>query len=270
MTTPPQRVIRPGLVSITFRQKTAEGVCRLAADNGLRCIEWGGDVHVPPGDTDAARRVARLSDDHGLEVAAYGSYFRLGVHDRDAFDPVVASASTLGAPRIRVWCGERGSAEHDHADRQRVVEAGRDAAERAAAAGLTVVAEWHGNTLTDTADSATRLLREIDHPRFKTYWQPPQGMPPDDCQNDLAAALPWCVGVHVFHWRKPAADAPVDRRPLDEGAAVWPGYLDAARNAGGLAAEEPLDAMIEFVRGDEPTRLAHDARALRGWIEALA
>ena len=41
--------MRPGLVSVTFRALPADEVLRLMLRSGLGCIEWGGDVHVPPG-----------------------------------------------------------------------------------------------------------------------------------------------------------------------------------------------------------------------------
>jgi len=68
----------PGLVSVTFRQLTVEEIGELATECGLQAVEWGGDVHVPPGDFAAARRAL----DTGLKVAAYGSYYRAGVSDR--------------------------------------------------------------------------------------------------------------------------------------------------------------------------------------------
>ena len=41
-------MIRPGLCSVTFRELDAERVVELAAEAGLACVEWAGDVHVPP------------------------------------------------------------------------------------------------------------------------------------------------------------------------------------------------------------------------------
>jgi len=44
----------PGLVSVTFRQLTVPEIGELATECGLQAVEWGGDVHVPPGDFAAA------------------------------------------------------------------------------------------------------------------------------------------------------------------------------------------------------------------------
>ncbi|MEM7624219.1 MAG: TIM barrel protein [Planctomycetota bacterium] len=253
-------MILPGLVSITFRKLPPERVCRLAADNGLAGIEWGGDVHVPAGDTGAAARVAGLTRDHGLAVAAYGSYYRLGVSDPAEGDAAVKTAASLGAPVIRVWCGNVGSADADEATRRRVVEDARRVSGLAADAGLTVACEWHGKTLTDRTESAVGLLREVDHPAFKTYWQPHQRIVTDDALADLDAALPWVVGLHVFQWHAET----VERQALTAGGSCWPRYLKKARSAGGKA--DPMYALLEFVRDDDPANLPADAATLRRWL----
>src|SRR5262245_16795172 len=113
----------PGLVSVTFRQLGPGEIIALAVEHGMRAIEWGGDVHVPVGDLVVAREVGRWCVDAGIIVEAYGSYYR-GIGD---FAPVLETALALGAPRIRVWAGELGSAEEG--DRGVVVEALRRAAE---------------------------------------------------------------------------------------------------------------------------------------------
>ena len=69
--------MKTGLVSITFRKKKPEEIVALAAKGGLEGIEWGGDVHVPHGDMAAAKNARLLTTGAGIEVAAYGSYYRV-------------------------------------------------------------------------------------------------------------------------------------------------------------------------------------------------
>ena len=69
-------MIRPGLCSVTLRALEPSAVVELAAAAGLEAIEWGGDVHVPPGDVDRAGQVRTLTEGAGLAVASYGSYLR--------------------------------------------------------------------------------------------------------------------------------------------------------------------------------------------------
>ncbi|HZG75644.1 MAG TPA: hypothetical protein VEZ72_07275 [Paenibacillus sp.] len=125
-------MIWTGLLSITFRSMSPEAIAALAAEAGLEGIEWGGDLHVPHGDVEAARRVARLTAEAGLAVAAYGSYYRIGVEQPYSFDDVLASASALGAPAVRVWAGDRGSAVADGAWRALATSEANRIAEAAA------------------------------------------------------------------------------------------------------------------------------------------
>ncbi len=246
-------MIRPGLVSVTFRALERAEVVRVAANAGLRGIEWGGDVHAPHGDVAAARDAARLCADAGLEVAAYGSYYRLGDDQPERFAQVLDSALALGTPIIRVWAGRLGSRETDAAGRARVADDGRRIAGLAAAHGIHIASEWHGDTLTDTSTSASALLADIDHAAFGTYWQPHQRMAHAGCLADLDVALPRLLGLHVFHWDE--ADA--SRLPLSAGARRWRDYL--------ARAAPRLDgwALLEFVRGDDPAQLVDDAATLR-------
>ena len=91
--------MRTGLTSVTFRQKSVEEIIALAAQAGLSGIEWGGDVHVAPGDAASAAETARKTREAGLAVLSYGSYYRGG--EGEDFAPILASARALGAPVIR-------------------------------------------------------------------------------------------------------------------------------------------------------------------------
>src|SRR5690606_98075 len=112
-----------GLLSVTFRKLPPEEIVRIAAEAELDAIEWGGDVHVPHGDLDAADRAAQLTRDAGLVVRAYGSYYRLGVEGQSfTFEDALHTAVRLGAPAIRVWAGNRGSEETSEEERARFTE----------------------------------------------------------------------------------------------------------------------------------------------------
>lgn len=56
-----------GLCSVSFRALSPEQIVQLAQSAGLSCIEWGADVHVPPGDFQNAERIARLIRHFGLD-----------------------------------------------------------------------------------------------------------------------------------------------------------------------------------------------------------
>jgi sugar phosphate isomerase/epimerase len=250
--------MRAGLVSITFRKLSVPEIIDAAVKARLEGIEWGGDVHVPHGDLDAAREAARQTADAGLAVAAYGSYYRAAESEGEGlpFAAVLHSAQALGAPTVRVWAGRRGSADADAAYRAAVVADLVHIGATARAAGITVACEYHGGTLTDTNASARALAEEVAHAGVRLYWQPPNGQPFAYCRDGLQAVLPHVTNLHVFHWVE--QDGKLLWRPLDEGKEVWPTYLE-------MAAGDRW-ALLEFVADGAVEQLLRDAAALRGWI----
>ncbi|NBB78352.1 MAG: sugar phosphate isomerase/epimerase, partial [Verrucomicrobia bacterium] len=69
-------MLHTGLCSVTFRKHATDELIDLARKGGIEGIEWGGDVHVPPGDLENARAVGEKTAAAGLSVCSYGSYYR--------------------------------------------------------------------------------------------------------------------------------------------------------------------------------------------------
>jgi len=251
-------MIRPGLTSITFRKRSAREVVELARRAGLDGIEWGGDVHAPPGKPALAREAAARTADAGLAVSSYGSYYRADRESGD-FGPVLETARALGAPIARVWAGRAGSS-HARPDYRREVAAALAACvDQAALANLRLGLEYHGNTLTDTRESAHRLLDEVGRAELRLYWQPRNKGSFEADQAELQAALPRLAHLHVFHW---IATPEGRRRPLEEGDEAWRARLK-------LALQAPGDrfALLEFVRDDDPRQFLEDAAALQRLLQ---
>lgn len=246
-------MITTGLVSVTFRKLSPAEVVRVAIRAGLGGIEWGGDVHVPHGDVDTARHVRTLTENAGLRVLAYGSYFRCTPNED--FQPVLDCAIALGAPLIRIWAGDRASANADDAWRDAVIAQSQRAVQMAQQAGIAVAYEFHANTLTDTLPSTLQLLEAA--PGMKTLWQPPHDVSTPDQIAGLLAVLPWLANVHVFHWRR----GDRARLPLREGAALWSVRLEIAASD-----DRDVAALLEFVRDDDVGQLMEDARTLHDLI----
>lgn len=246
--------MNPGLVSVTFRQLSPERILGLCVKTGLKTIEWGGDIHVPPGDAAVASRVGEMTRASGLSVAAYGSYYRLASAEGPGFGDVLASAVALGAPAIRVWAGRKGSADTDKPVRLAVADDALRCADLAGAKGIALCYEFHDGTLTDTTESAVELLAETDHPFIRTLWQPPHRKTLEECLASLRALMPRLHHIHVFHWWPD----PAHRCALDEGRTRWEAYVAELKTS-----SKDADLLLEFVRDNEPSALEEDARTLR-------
>lgn len=251
-------MFQTGLVSITFRQLSPTQIVDLVSRAELQAIEWGGDVHVPHGAMQAAREVRALTQKANLQVAAYGSYYRVGHSEAEglSFQSVLQTAQELGAPIIRVWAGKKNAEDADDEYRRLIIEESRRIAELATPAGVLVAYEFHGGTLTNTAASARELLKAADHPNLKTLWQPRVGASTPEALADLQLLLPWLCQLHAFQWNG------TERRPLEEGAAAWREYLALADNT-----EKPRPALIEFVQNDAPAQFLKDAQILKAWVD---
>jgi 3-dehydroshikimate dehydratase len=251
-------MILPGLVSITYRQLSVSQVIARSNAAGVAGIEWGGDIHVPHGDLPTAKLVGQQTRDAGLQISAYGSYYRAG-HDADlSAETVVASAQSLGAPVIRIWTGQQDSADATNDYRDQVTRDCRKIATLAADAGIKIALEWHRKTLTDTAAAATDLFAAVDHPNLYAFWQPRVKFSAPQNLTDMQAALPHLLGLHVFNWDEHTAD----RLALADGEAAWAQYLDR------VPADFEGFASLEFVPNDDPELLSRETATLQSWLAA--
>ena len=254
-------MLRPGLVSVTYRALSPREIIALCLEAGLEGIEWGGDVHVPPYDLENARQVGQMTRDAGLAVAAYGSYWRS--NDDAPFEPILETALALGAPTIRVWAGKIDVKDATETDWHSVSAHLARACEMAKVVGVQVATEFHGGTLTATGTGARRLLDEVGAD-LKTLWQPLRigdnfdRLIPENV-DELIAVAASLSNIHVYEW---ANDENGKRQRFSlENSAQWPRYVEALREIGG---ERWM--LLEFVPDDAPDILTREAAALCEFI----
>ncbi|WP_286171689.1 sugar phosphate isomerase/epimerase family protein [Gracilibacillus phocaeensis] len=228
-----------------------------ALQTGIQGIEWGGDIHVPPGNWDNAEKVAQLTRNAGIEVISYGSYYRLGVEEQDvSFEGVLQTAVKLTVPAIRVWAGNIGSAKAIDSHWDKVVDDARRIADLAATHGIHINLEYHNRTLTDTPDSAVQLMKAIDHANVSLYWQPSLYETVAEKVDSINKIRKWLSHVHVFHWEFNKDKVIV--HPFSEGISDWKQYLKQLEDKYGIRY-----LMMEFVKGDSISQLQEDVQALR-------
>jgi sugar phosphate isomerase/epimerase len=255
-------MLKIGLTSITLRQYSADEIIALSAHIGINGIEWGSDLHVPQGDVKLAECIKSKTEAAGLTVCAYGSYYKCD--DASApFADYLNSAKALGAPLIRVWAGTKGSDKSSQNDRDKVVQRLRQTVTAAKEHGIKIALEYHGGTLTDTQESAHRLLKEVNLPELKLFWQPRAFGTHETDLVELQASLPYLANVHCFNWMPDVPGESVIRRPLSEGSAKWKEYLKHIRQV-----EGDRYITIEFVKDDSLEQLKDDVETLQKLIGA--
>lgn len=246
-----------GLCSVTFRDLSVEEVIDVSKKAGITGIEWGADVHVPPG-SERAQEVARLTEQAGLEVVSYGSYYRLGHGENNAFEKVLQTAIQLKAPGIRVWAGKVGSRQADEAYRKTVAADARRIADFAKEEGIRIHFEYHGKTLTDTAESTVDLLKDINRDNVFSYWQPAVSQSVTTRLKNIEKIDAWLSHVHVFHWHE------TEKLPFEDGLEDWQQYLKQL----GPKSDGVRYLMMEFVKNDDVNQFYKDVEALKRIVES--
>lgn len=245
-------MIKSGLVSITFRQLDVAEIIKLVATAGMDAIEWGGDKHVPHGDIATAIKVRKMCEKAGIISAAYGSYFKVGCDNDFSFQAVLDTAVELNVPTIRVWAGNKASKDADREYWEKFVIESRKIADMAQKEKISVSFEFHRKTLTDTNESAIRLLKDIAHENIKSYWQPPIGADIEYCTQGIKMLTPWLSNIHVFNW-----DDRGKRNYLQDGISKWKTYLNNVSDKG-----NDRYALLEFVIDHDPDAFLKDANTL--------
>ncbi len=252
--------------TVTLRSYTPEEIISILSDNRIDAVEWGGDVHVPPGDLQTAASVKSLCDKAGITCTSLGSYYQCdeGGQGEGPFrfnlgaPAILDSAKALGVPAIRVWAGRMGSASASLDYREVVARCLAVFCDQANDLGMTVHLEFHPNTLTDTVDSTLALIEAVAKDNLYSYWQPRHGVDVKGNLADIAALGDHLSHVHVFHWLLQDDGTTIERRPLIQGKERWKSYFSALENLPG-----ERYAMIEFVKDDDLAQLAEDLDVLR-------
>lgn len=246
-------MINMGLTSVTFRKIEPLQIILLAKNAGVKSIEWGADVHVPPDDIVNARRVCHTTKEAGLEVAGYGSYFVAGKQEPEEFEMILQTAVALEAPVIRIWAGWESSQTADITYVKKVIECTRIICDMAAERGILVAYEYHQGTLTDDASHAVKMIHEIGRDNMRLYWQPDFRISHSDNCEALRVVLPYLQNVHVFY-----LGSDRKRLPLKQGDKEWHAYAKLLENTPNVS-----NVLLEFVKDDSMDQFVQDVQSLK-------
>ena len=237
-----------GLVSISFRENSPEEIMEAVKRAGLTCVEWGSDVHAPCNDLDKLNKIVELQNKYGISCSSYGTYFRLGSDSIDDLQNYIDAAKVLGTDILRLWCGDRLSASYTEDEKEALYSDCIKAAEIAETNNVILCMECHRNSYTETVDGMLDLMKAVDSPNFRMYWQPNQFRTDEENFRYAELVLPYCKVVHVFNWKGE------DRFPMSEGVSIWKEYVKIL---------DGVDTyLLEFMPDDNIESLGKEASAL--------
>lgn len=248
-----------GLCSVTFRHLDVDDIIDFALKAKLNRIEWGSDIHVPPGDFETAKSVCKKMEQANLTTTSYGSYFKLGESEEyfAMFSSLIETAIRLDAPRIRIWAGSMGSSKVSPSCRDEMINELVDICEIADKKGLQVALEFHRNSLNDNAKSCLGILHKANCPNLSTYWQITPNLEHKSRVIELSEIKQYLSAIHVYNWGESNI-----RYPLNEADEMWRDYREAVKDL-------EVDYLLEFVRDDDVEQGIKDAKYLNWLLKAM-
>ena len=238
-----------GLCSVSFRENSPEEIVKAAKCAGLSAIEWGSDIHCPPGDEARIREIQRLQSESGIGCSSYGTYFRIGESDLAELPGYIETARALGTRMLRLWCGRAPGSSMTEIEKERLFSECEKAAEIAESYGVTISLERHKKTFTESDDDAVRLMKRVGSEAFRMYYQPFQWRSGEENLKGAGALAPYTTNIHVFNWKGS------EKLPLSGAIDEWKRYI------GCFSGERAL--LLEFMPDGRIESLGKEADALR-------
>ena len=137
-------------------------------------------------------------------------------------------------------------------ERSELLSLCRKAADIARANGVILCMECHKKTFTEVPEDAVTLMKAVNSPHFRMYWQPFQWQSVHENLENAKKIAPYSEHIHVFNWKDD------QKLPLAEAIPVWQDYLRA------LPPSRTL--LLEFMPKGTLQELAREAAALRAII----
>ena len=159
-----------------------------------------------------------------------------------------------------MWAGRKGSEDVDEAYYNHVIKDFKRISNLAQKENIRISVEYHGKTLTDTADSALKLIQDINHDNVKLYWQPAVNLSVNERLNDLKRLLPYISNVHVFAWQN------IEREPLKEQVDIWLSYRKCLDEN---LFDEHRYYLLEFVKDDAIEQFVEDSKTLNEILKTV-
>ena len=165
----------------------------------------------------------------------------------------ISAAKCLGTNILRLWCGIKGSEDYSEEELETLYNECRSAARIAKENGVILCMECHNGTVTDTKESAYKLMKAVHSSAFRMYWQPNQFRTVEENLAYAKLLAPYTYHVHVFNWSI-QEDGSLLKHPLREAADIWKEYIKQ------MSGEHVM--LLEFMPDNRLESLPKEAKAL--------
>ena len=167
----------------------------------------------------------------------------------------IKAAKLLGTDILRLWCGEKSGDKMTNDEKEFLLSECKKAAKIAEKNDVILCMECHQNTFTENTDDAVFLMKSVNSPNFKMYWQPFQNLEVNENLEMAKTIAPYSEHIHVFNWKGK------ERFPLKDAKNVWQSYLKEF--------SYPKVLLLEFMPDDKLSTLTKEADALRDIVGGL-
>lgn len=231
-----------GLASISFRKNSPKEILEAMSAAGLSLIEWGSDIHAPIDSPTKIQEILDLQSSFDITCCSYGTYFRLGENEPEMLKTYIQTANRLGTNILRIWCGTKAEPRMDEEEKSRLFHACEKAARIAENEKAILCLECHHSTYTETFEATIALMKRIDSPNFRMYWQPNQYRSVEENLQYAEAIAPFTKHIHVFQWHGD------EKLPLRFGVEEWKQYLRLFKDDHALLLEFMPDGKLESLK----------------------
>ena len=213
----------------------------------------GSDVHAPYNEPEKLRYIAKAQAEAGIVCPSYGTYFKLGVDDVELLHGYAEAARILGTDILRLWCGNKNYTDLTPEEREFMIGECKKAAKIAEEEGVVLCMECHQKSFTNVLEGALDLMRSVNSPAFRMYWQPSTTAPVEDNIRYALGIKDYVDTIHVFYYKDGK------KAHLSEGIEDWGKYLEIF--------DRDKKLLLEFMPDGSPDSLAGEAAALNGLAE---
>jgi len=240
--------MKVGLCTIAFSELPLEEVLDIAAECEFDGVEvWGKAPHIPDEyDAGYVKAIPGMARDRGLEIISFGSYVDPLMEDyEEHWDVTFRIARDLGTKIMRVWSGGGASKDISPENKAAIMSGFREMCKKAEQQEIILATEMHSNHFTDTAKTILELIRTVDHPNLKTYYQPRFAPDADDPYDAARMIGEYVVNVHAQNV-KPTNDGTMSSCEIAEGVVDYRKVVQILRSKGFDGCLE-----VEFVYGED-------------------